>query len=88
MGWVEILVRVWCDPIEGGEDKVDGRGLNVLKNREDCNLLCATLKQSSRSEKKVYFIIVFHPVFYVLYMSIIVYPFDKLVFDNEALSCF
>lgn len=54
------------------------------KNREDCNLLCATLK-----EEGIFYYCFSSSVFYVLYMSIIVYSFDKLVsFDNEALVCF
>lgn len=54
------------------------------KNREDCNLLCATLK-----EEGIFYYCFSSSVFYVLYMSIIVYSFDKLVsFDNEASVCF
>ena len=44
------------------------------KNREDCNLLCATLK-----EEGIFYYCFSSSVFYVLYMSIIVYSFDKLV---------
>lgn len=76
---------------------MDRRGLNMLWKNECVSVekqrglqfIMCYFKGSSGSEKKVYFIIVFSfSVFYVLYMSIIVYSFDKLVFDNEALFLF
>lgn len=58
------------------------------ENTERTAIYYGLLLKNSTLEKKVYFIIVFHPVFYVLYMSIIVYSFDKLAFDNKAFFCF
>lgn len=60
------------------------------QNRKDCNLLCATLKKKEVVDRKegIFYYCFSFSVFYVLYMSIIVYSFDKLVLDNEALFCF
>lgn len=73
--------------------KVNRRGLNTLRknemnasaweNREDCNLLA---RWGGKKEGIFYYCFYFS-VSYVFYMSIIVYSFEKLVFDNEALFC-
>lgn len=58
----------------------------TCENRKDCSFIAFNNnKKNSGWEKKVYFIIVFDSLFSVfLYMSITVYSFDKLLFENEV----
>lgn len=79
----EFCVVFIVDCLVIGSPAAGGQSEQTRTGKQKWLQFIITLR-NSRSEEKVYFINIFHFVFYVLYMSIMAYSLDKLVFEHEA----